>query len=119
MNRDHDAIGLLVLWYRCEQAGALRVLGYPAECPSTAGYKASRQYDSENGAAEQDERGSMAKAVGGIVNAMPEPYRTALYCLARNRATGVSAWSSARLPADKDERAEVVSEALARFCALI
>jgi hypothetical protein len=115
MKREHDAIGLLVLWYRCEQAGALRILGFPAECPSTQGYKASRQYDDSNGAAEIDERGSMAKAVGNIVNSLQEPYRTALYFVARNRATGAEVWRSPRLPADKDERAHVVSEALALF----
>jgi hypothetical protein len=114
-----DAIGLLVLWYRCEQAGALRSLGFPPECPSTAGYKASRQYDDTNGAAEQDERGTMAKAVGVIVNGMDEPFRTALYFVARNHATGVQVWRSPRLPEDKEERAEIVGEALARFVALV
>lgn len=115
MNRDIDAIGLLVLWYRCEQAGAMRALGYPAECPTTRGYKASRQYDDGNGASETDERGQMAKTVGKVVDGMPEPYRTALYVLARNRSTGADVWRSARLPMGELERAEIVGEALAMF----
>ena len=106
-------IGLLVLWYRCEQSGALRVLGYPAECPSTQGYRTSRQYDDGNGAAETDERGELAKAVGQAVNSMQEPYRTALYFVARNHATGAKDWNSPRLPQAEDEREAVVSEALA------
>ena len=115
MMRDIDAIALLVLWHRCEQSGALRALGMPAECPSTQGYKTSRQYDDTNGAAETDERGLLAKAVGGIVDSLQEPYRTALYILARNKSTQAAVWSSPRLPQDKDEVAEIVAEALAQF----
>ena len=114
MRRDRDAIGLLVLWYRCEQSGALRILGFPAECPSTQGYRTSRQYDDINGAAETDERGEMAKAVGQAVNSLHEPYRTALYFLARNNATGAAVWRSPRLP-EGDALESVVSEALALF----
>ena len=114
MRRDIDSTGLLVLWYRCEQSGALRSLGYPAECPSTQGYKTSRQYDDINGAAETDERGELAKAVGHAVNSLQEPYRTALYFLARNNATGVAVWRSPRLP-EGAELETIVAEALALF----
>lgn len=114
MRRDADAIGLLVLWYRCEQFGALRVLGYPGECPSTQGYKTSRQYDDINGAAETDERGELAKHVGHAVNSLQEPYRTALYFLARNSATGVAVWRSPRLP-EGEALESIVSEALELF----
>lgn len=107
-------IALLVLWWRYE-AQYSPVQGYPKECPSARDYRASRQYDDDNGAAETDRRGKEAAMVGRIVNAMEEPYRTALYTLARNRATGVSVWKSARLPADTEERARVVAEALERF----
>ena len=114
MRRDIDTIGLLVLWWRYESQ-IPAVEGYPRECPSTAGYRASRQYDSDNGAFETDERGQLASRIGYIVNGMDEPYRTALHILARNRATGSAVWTSPRLPQDKDERAEVVSEAVMRF----
>ena len=110
-----DLIELLVLWYRVQQAGALAQLGYPNECPSTKGWRASRQYDDGNSAAETDARGELAKAVGVIVDGMPEPHRTALYVLARNRATQVSVWTSPRLPEDEDARAAVVAEALSMF----
>lgn len=112
--RHDDAIGLLVLWYRCEQSGALRGLGYPAECPSTRGYKTSRQYDDINGAAETDERGELAREVGHAVNGMPEPYRTALYFVARNHATGAQVWRSPRLP-EGEKLKELISESLALF----
>jgi hypothetical protein len=35
--------------------------------------------------------------------------------LARNHATGAQLWGSVRLPADKDERARIVAEAVERF----
>jgi hypothetical protein len=121
MNRDDcttDLLGLLALWWRYESQ-QLPVLGYPRECPSTAGYKTSRQYDDGNGAAETDERGMLAKAVGHAVDSIEEPYRTALYIAARNRVTGVSDWISPRLPVDQDERAWIVSEALDRLAAIV
>ena len=112
-----DYVELLVLWWRAERDWS-PVEGYPMECPSTRGWRSSRQYDygqDSNGAGETDARGSLIRHIGAVVQGMEEPYRTALYLLARNRATGVSVWLSPRLPADQDERAEIVAEALQRF----
>lgn len=112
-----DALSLLVLWWRAEAQWS-PVEGFPRECPSTTGWRASRQYDfgvDSNGAGETAERGALIRHVGHVVNSLEEPYRTALYLLARNRATGVSVWRSPRLPEDADERAELVAEALQRF----
>ena len=93
MKRDIDLIELLVLWFRTESQWT-PVEGYPIECPSTAGYRASRQYDCDNGAQESEARGRLARHVGFIVAGMDEPYRSALHLLARNRSSGgaVSAW---------------------------
>jgi hypothetical protein len=113
-----DLLSRLVVWWRYERQ-LMPVEGYPTECPTTAGYKASRQYDGDNGAAETDARGLAAIRFGRAVDGMEEPYRTALYIVARNRATGVSVWISPRLPADKDKRAEIVSEALDRLSRLV
>ena len=119
MNREIDAIQLLVLWHRISQAGALRPLGFPAECPSTRGYQASRQYDDQNGAMETDERGGIARMVQKVVDGIAEPHRTALYVLARNRATGSQVWASARIPGDKDEVLRITGEAVAMFCDMV
>ena len=48
-----------------------------------------------------------ARGQGGLV----EPYRAAIYILARNQATGMSVWRSPRLPADPLERGVIVMEA--------
>ncbi|KQP37568.1 hypothetical protein [Pseudorhodoferax sp. Leaf274] len=49
-----------------------------------------------------DERGQ-----GGL----PEPYRAAVYCIARNCYTGRKVWLSPRLPRDPMERGAVLLEA--------
>lgn len=116
-----DVLGLLVLWWRWER-GWMPVEGYPTECPSTMGFQASRQYDSgpgSNGAAETDERGQLAKHIGHIVHSMEEPYRTALFIIARNRSTGVAVWRSPRLPEDEKARMEICAEAIDRFSGMV
>ena len=109
-----DPLELLVLWWRAESQWT-PVEGYPMECPSTRGWRASRQYDDHNGAQETDERGLLIRHIGQVVASIPQPYRTALYMVARNRALGESVWSSARLPENQDERAEVVADAVQMF----
>jgi hypothetical protein len=106
-----DLLEALVFWWRFEK-GWIPVEGYPTECPSTAGFKASRQHDDTNGAFDTDERGRWAQQIGHAVNRVPQPHRTALYVLARNRATGASVWMSPRLPADDVERAQMVADAV-------
>ena len=115
---NRDLLDMLALWWRYESQ-QIPVQGYPSECPTTAGYKASRQYDDNNGAAETDARGLLAKSIGRAVDSLQEPYRTALHIVARNRVTGASVWLSPRLPADKDERAQIVSDALDKFAELV
>ena len=114
MKRDIDLLELLVLWWKYESAWT-PVEGYPQECPSTAGYRASRQYDDANGAMETDARGQLAQHIGRIVASIDEPHRSALHMVARNRSSGVSVWTSVRLPADADARAVIVAVAMDLF----
>jgi hypothetical protein len=107
-------IELLCLWWRYESQW-MPVRGFPTSAAGMDKYRASRQHDDTNGAQETDERGKLAKRVGLAVQSIPEPERTALYMLARNRASGVSVWSSPRLPQDEIERAVIVSRALDLF----
>ncbi len=113
-----DILDMLVFWWRYER-GWLPVAGYPEECPSTRGYKVSSQYDDTNGAEETDARGMLAKRIGHAVASIPEPHRSALYLLARNRATGVSVWISPRLPTDDTLRAQLVADAVDKLAALV
>ena len=115
MQRDFDPLALLALWWKAESQWT-PVQSYPTECPSCRDYRASRQHDDTNGADETDARGMLIRHIGEAVNSIEEPHRTALYLLARNQATGVTVWRSARLPADDVERAALVAVAVELFC---
>ena len=91
------------------------VEGYPRECPSTAGYRASRQYDSDNGSSDADNLSRLVHHIGGVIEQMEDPHRTAIKLFARNRATGASVWRSPRLPDDKELAAEITQEAIEIF----
>jgi hypothetical protein len=113
-----DPLELLSLWWRAEKQWT-PVQAYPAECPSTRGYRASRQYDDGNGAAETDSRGVLIRHISGVIHSIEDPHRTALYLLAKNKATGADVWRSERLPADSGERAALVADAVALFIAKV
>lgn len=107
-------IDLLVLWWRYESSWS-PVRGYPKACPSTPGYRASRQHDGENGAAETDARGKDAARIGAIINAMEPLYRAALYDLAKSRSIGAAVYRHPLMPTDREDRARVVARALELF----
>lgn len=111
-------LDMLVAWWRNESQWT-PVEGYPPECPSTRGYRASRQYDSLNGAEDTDLRGRELARIGQVVATLDEPWRTALYEVARNKACQTWVWKSPRLPDDEEERAMVVWEAMEMFAARI
>ena len=110
-----DVHDMLVLWHRRESLWN-PVEGFPIECPSTAGYRASRQYDSDNGAADADYTTRVISHVDSVIEAMEDPHKTAIKLFARNRATGASVWRSPRLPDDKELAAEITHEAIEIFC---
>ena len=109
-----DIHDMLVLWHRRESLWN-PVEGYPIECPSTAGYRASRQYDSDNGASESDHTSRLVRHVDGVIEAMEDPHKTAIKVFARNKATGASVWRSPRLPDDQQAVAEITQEAIEIF----
>lgn len=101
---------LLIMWHTfASQEGV--GWGYPSRAPASHQYRCSRQYDDTNGAIDGDVDRAIAQAVGHQVDKIADPHRTALHMNARNLASGVSVWSSPRLPADQLERAHVVAAA--------
>jgi len=103
---------LLSRWHRwsCQFA---YVAGYDTVSPAMEQFRASRQYDSENGALDQDVENVIMAAVDACIDRVPQPYRTALGINARNLCTEANVWSSARLPQDSMQRALMVAEARA------
>ena len=73
--------------------------------------KSGRGWDSTEEIIEDEIHGSMMEAIDFQVSEMQDPYRAAIYALARNLSTGRSVWMSPRLPQDPLERATVVAEA--------
>jgi hypothetical protein len=70
-----------------------------------------RGWDSTDEIIEDELMGSTMETIDFQVSEMQDPYRTAIYFLARNLATGRSVWLSKRLPEDQLERATIVAEA--------
>ncbi len=110
MKNDVNAIldDLLGRWHRWASA-APSVRGYAPLAAGCWGYRASRQYDDQNGALDSDLADSTMTAVDFQVSEMAEPWRSAIYCNARNISTGRRVWSHPRLPADRAERAALVA----------
>jgi len=73
--------------------------------------KSGRGWDSTDEIIEDEIQNSMMEAVDFQVSEMQDPYRAAIYILARNLSTGRSVWLSPRLPVDPMERATIISEA--------
>lgn len=111
---DTDALlnDLLRRWHGWAVSAPIDI-GYPTECPTCRLYRTSRQYDSDNGALDQDADSRVMEAVDHCIARVQQPHRTALYISARNLWTGLAVWSSARLPQDAVERARMVCEARA------
>lgn len=101
---------LLIMWHTFASQEGIG-WGYPSRAPASHQYRCSRQYDDTNGAIDGDVDRAIAQAVGHQVDKIADPHRTALHMNARNLASGVSVWSSPRLPADQLERAHVVAAA--------
>lgn len=101
---------LLITWHTWASSDR-GVNGYPKEAAGMKMFRASRQYDYENGSIDADVDSSIAEAVDFAVSQMPDPYRTAIHCNAKNLTTGVSVWRSPRLPAGDIERAQVAADA--------
>lgn len=79
--------------------------------------KSARGWDSTSDIVDEEITGQIMEAVDFHISELPDdvaggrPYRSAIYCLARNCYSGRSEWMSPRLPRDPLERGVVVREA--------
>lgn len=105
---------LLVSWHiRCKHY----VYGkdYPSTSAGFSDWRASRQYDDENGALDTDIHASTLDTLNAEIYALDHPYQDAIHIQARNLYTGKSTWTSPRLPAGEIERAAILFEARDRL----
>jgi len=90
--------------------GYLPVMGHGA-CSMFTSVKSSRQFDTENDATDGPLHNAQMKTVDFNIGELEPLYRSAIGISARNLATGRQVWTSARLPTDADELAEVMAGA--------
>lgn len=108
--RDAQLDDILSRWHHwASKAQACR--GYAPLAMGFGQYRASRQYDDENGALDTDLESDTMATVDFQVREMADPWRSAIYAQARNLCTGVQVWASPRLPADPCARTVIVVEA--------
>lgn len=115
MKRDLDALDELLRAWHLHEVRTPPETGWYVESPSCKQYRASRQYDAENGALDDDMRARMLREVGYVIERMADPWRAAIYAHARNLATGQAVWVSPRLPQDATARAVILGEARVRL----
>jgi len=100
---------MLAEWHKwCRGFSEVR---QPTVSAMFAGFKQSRQWDSEGEVVDSELHNHEMKALDFHINELCHLYRTALQIHARNLVTGRSVWTSERLPKDQAERQKVLSEA--------
>lgn len=77
--------------------------------------KSPNQWDTVDEVIDEQITSKIMQAVDFHATQLAEPYRTAIYILARNCYTGRSVWLSPRLPADALERGKIVASARAQM----
>lgn len=118
MKRDYSPTehldSLLAEWHRW-QKGYSPVPTCSAD-PMFRNAKSSKGWDSADDVIQDELHGSTMEAIEAQVSELPDvdqtqPYRSAIYAIARNMHVGASVWSSPRLPRDPMERGVVIMEA--------
>jgi hypothetical protein len=74
-------------------------------------YRCSRQYDDQNGALDASLDNLQMQAVEFAVRQMADPYRSAIYVLARALYSGTAVFTSPRVPDDPVQRGLIVTNA--------
>ena len=105
---------LLCRWHAWSQADSVGS-GYNRRALVCGDYRISRQYDDANGQLDADLDKRQCHAVEFAVRQMADPWRCAIYCIARALYSGASVWGHSRLPADAAERARITTEARAEL----
>lgn len=101
---------LLAQWH-VWSSGHSMVHGYPTINTTCRGSRSSRQYDDANGGLDAHIDHVLMEAVDGVIDGIPDPWRSALSVQARNLHTGAQVWNSPRLPSCAMRRGELLMAA--------
>lgn len=111
MRNDIDSIldSLLTDWH-C-WCSNFRHVAQSGSCAMFTDVKSSRQWQDADDVLDSAKHNSTMKAIDFHVNEMEPSHRTAIQIKARNLYTGVSVWTSARLPTDPEQRTVILMTA--------
>jgi hypothetical protein len=102
--------GILAHWHRWQEAYK-HGKGYPSRSAGCGDWRASTQWDSMNGALDNDQANERMGIVEFEVQQIEQPGRTGLYVNARALALGLSVFRSPRLPEDQIACLEIIAGA--------
>jgi hypothetical protein len=114
-----EYINSLLSQWHAWSAGQLPVHGFPTVNATCRQSRTSRQYDDQNGGIDAHIDQVLMEAVDSVIDAIPQPWRTALAFQARNLHQNASVWSSPRLPSCAGQRAELVMVARQKFADML
>lgn len=93
--------------------------GHSSQSPGSELYRASRQYDDENGALDDAIEHRVMQGVQACFDRLVQPYSAAIIMHARNLHLGLAVYHSPRFSTDPAERAAVLGEAKRLMQALL
>ena len=105
-----DIMDTLLAWWLAERRAAVAELGYPKECPSTAGYRHKGRWGEDDDTADHQLMARLFAKITFIVGNLPHMQRAALYAYIPAQAAGGHVWRSASVPVEMQE--EVLGTAL-------
>lgn len=105
-----DLMQTLLAWWQAERRASMAELGYPKECPSTAGYRHKGRWGDDDDTTDHKLVTRLYARITFVVNNLPPMQRSALYAAIRSEASGFQVWRSARVPIEMQE--EVLQAAL-------
>lgn len=99
---------ILVRWHAWADRQVM-VRGYASVAAGFSLYRSAGHWDAEPDD-ELVER-TLMHAVHRAIDAIEQPWRTAVHLQARNLVSGVDVWTSPRLPQDRAQREQLLDEA--------
>lgn len=112
MRRDIDETldDLLCRWHHWQQEYQ-PVRAYSGRALVCGDYRSGRQYDVENGVLDDALELQTMRAVDFAVDQLSPLFRIAIHQDARNLVVGCAVFVSPRLPADREQRQQIVADA--------
>ena len=109
-NDVYDILDSLLADWHCWASNFKHVV-QSGSCAMFSDVKSSRQWQDADEVLDNAKHNSTMKSVDFHVNELEPVQRTAIQIKARNLVTGVSVWTSARLPTDPQARAVILMQA--------